>query len=182
MMSRFRRQAGDFYYWYGLGLALIATGLTGVFLLTVQGGILGWTNRLTQYLGCAYLFVAAWTAARETGGWKISLAAVEEAWRKGELLPALRKEPLLWLALRYGSGGRDRGGGVGVAAGADGVGRPRIAPLHHVLSGGDGGGGAGRFRAGRAGDGLGERRSPRMGISRRSDSSPSPRPWTAWGW
>jgi PAS domain S-box-containing protein len=30
------------------------------------------------------------------------LAAVEEARRKGELLSTLRKEPLLWLALRYG--------------------------------------------------------------------------------
>ncbi len=102
MLSKFRRHAGDFYYWYGLGLALTATGLTGVFSLTVQGGILGWTNRLTQYLGCAYLFVAAMAAVRETGSWRISLAAVEEAWRRGELLPALRKEPMLRPALRYG--------------------------------------------------------------------------------
>jgi len=67
------------YYWYGLGLGLVATGLTGVGLLTVQGGVLGWTNRLTQYLGSAYLFVAACMAARETGSWELSLSSVTEA-------------------------------------------------------------------------------------------------------
>ena len=79
MISRFRRQSGAFYYWYGLGLALVATGLIGVMLLSVQGGILGWTNRLTQYLGSAYLFVAALMAARETGKWTFSLSAVDGA-------------------------------------------------------------------------------------------------------
>ena len=79
MIYRFRRQSGAFYYWYGLGLALVATGLIGVMLLSVQGGILGWTNRLTQYLGNAYLFIAALMAARETGKWRFSLTAVDGA-------------------------------------------------------------------------------------------------------
>ena len=81
LINRYRRQSGAFYYWYGLGLGLVATGLTGVALLTVQGGILGWTNRLTQYLGSAYLFIAAIAALRQSGAWQISL---EEALRASE--------------------------------------------------------------------------------------------------
>ena len=74
MWARSGQPANAFYYWYGLGLGLVATGLVGVALLTVQGGVLGWTNRLTQYLGSAYLFVAALAAMRETGSWTIDLA------------------------------------------------------------------------------------------------------------
>ena len=74
MWARSGQPANAFYYWYGLGLGLVATGLVGVALLTVQGGVLGWANRLTQYLGSAYLFVAALAAMRETGSWPIDLA------------------------------------------------------------------------------------------------------------
>jgi PAS domain S-box-containing protein len=101
MLSTHRRQPSGFLYYYALGLALLAAGLGGVWLQTVHGSALGWTGRITQCVGGAYLFIAAMAAARETGGWKTSLAAVEEAWRKGELLPALRKQPLLWGVLRY---------------------------------------------------------------------------------
>jgi PAS domain S-box-containing protein len=102
LIDKFRRQAGAFYYWYGLGLALVATGLTGVLLLSVQGGILGWTNRLTQYLGSAYLFVAAFMAARETGKWTFSLAPAEEMARERTLVAGFRQQtPLRWV-LRYG--------------------------------------------------------------------------------
>jgi PAS domain S-box-containing protein len=104
LIYKFRRPSGAFYYyyWYGLGLALVATGLIGVMLLSVQGGIQGWANRLTQYLGSAYLFVAAFLAARETGTWTFSLAAVDEAWRKGEFPPGFgQRSPLGWVR-RYG--------------------------------------------------------------------------------
>ena len=101
MILKFRAQGGAFYHWYGLGLALVATGLTGVVLLSVQGGILGWANRLTQYLGSAYLVVAAYMAVRETGEWRISLTAVREAWNRGYLILDLRRNPLLAWAARY---------------------------------------------------------------------------------
>jgi PAS domain S-box-containing protein len=102
MVYKFRRQSGAFYYWYGLGLALTAAGLTGVIVLTVQGGILGWTNRLTQYLGGAYLFTAALMVAREGGTWGFSLAAMEGAWRESDLLAGLQQRmPGRWV-LRYG--------------------------------------------------------------------------------
>ncbi len=55
-------------------------------------------------------------------------------------------------ALRAGDGGG--GGGVWPSRGADGVGRPRIACLPHVLPGGDGGGVDGGVRAGVGGHGI----------------------------
>ena len=102
MVSRFRRQSHVFYYWYGLGLGLVATGLCGVLLLSVQGGVLGWTNRLTQYLGSAYLLIAAVVAAREAGTWKTALAGVEEAWGQGRWLEQVRRQTLLAWTGRYG--------------------------------------------------------------------------------
>jgi len=103
MVDKFRRQSGAFYYWYGLGLGLTATGLVGVALLTVQGGILGWTIRLTQYLGGAYLFIAALMAARETGARTLSLAAMGEAWREGDFVAGLQQRMTGRWLLRYGS-------------------------------------------------------------------------------
>ena len=103
IVCRSSRQYGTFYYWYGLGLALVATGLTGVLLLSVQGGPLGWVNRLTQYLGSAYLLIAAVSAARETDTWKLSLSALEEELLRDELLPVLRRKHRLGWVLRYGS-------------------------------------------------------------------------------
>jgi len=103
MIARFRLQVGAFYYWYGLGLALVATGLTGVLLLTVQGGALGWANRLTQYLGSVYLLVAAGVAARDTGTCSLSLRAVDEALQKLWLTAeGLRQHSLLRGLARYG--------------------------------------------------------------------------------
>ena len=100
MIYRFRRQFGAFYYWYGLGLALVATGLVGVTLLSVQGGILGWTNRLTQYLGSAYLFIAALMAARETGTSTFSLSAVDDALQKYWFMAEYRRQQPLQRVLR----------------------------------------------------------------------------------
>jgi len=104
LIYKFWRQAGAFYYyyWYGLGLAMVATGLVGVMLLSVQGGIMGWTNRLTQYFGSAYLFVAAILVTKETGAWIFSLTAVEEAWQKGEFPPNIGRQSLLGWVKRYG--------------------------------------------------------------------------------
>ena len=97
------RRPSAFLRWYGMGLTLLAAGLAGVMLQSVHGGLLGWTGRITQYLGGAYLFIAAAAAAREAGTWKISLAAFEEAWRRKELLPSFQNRQHLRFVLRYGS-------------------------------------------------------------------------------
>jgi len=102
MLSKFRRQAGAFYYWYGLGLALVATGLLGVLLLSVQGGVMGWANRLTQYLGSAYLLVAAFMVTRKTGSWGFSLKGVDETLQSWWLTAEIPSQPSRRLLLRYG--------------------------------------------------------------------------------
>jgi len=103
MIHKFWRRSGTYYYWYGLGLALVAVGLTGVTLLTFQAGALGWVNRLTQYLGSVYLFIAALTAARESRTGAFSLQAVDESlqnfWLPGE--EQRRRQATSWWA-RYG--------------------------------------------------------------------------------
>jgi len=102
MIHKFWQKSGEFYYWYGLGLALTATGLTGVTLLSVQGSILGWTNRLTQYLGSAYLLIAALMASRGAGTRKLSLTAIDNALQKSLTIAGFQRQSTrIWLA-RYG--------------------------------------------------------------------------------
>ncbi|MHC1744466.1 MAG: PAS domain S-box protein [Syntrophobacteraceae bacterium] len=102
MLGIHRKKPSAFLYWYGLGLSLIALGLTGVMLQLSHGSVLGWTGRFAQFLGGAYLFTAAMATAREAGAWKLTLDAVEEAWRS-EYLPGIRSSSPLRYAVRYGS-------------------------------------------------------------------------------
>jgi PAS domain S-box-containing protein len=98
MLTIHWRQPSKFFYWYGLGLALLAIGLVGVLLQSVAGGVLGWTGRVAQFLGGVYLFIASITAARETGGWKISLPAV----RANTLFSTSQRQTPLRILFRYG--------------------------------------------------------------------------------
>ena len=150
-----RRRASPFLYWYALGLVLLAAGLTGSMVIAVKDSPLQWVTRFTQVFATVYMCVAVLASAREGSAKGIPLAAVEEAWRENEFLAGLRQQTLLGWVLRYGLAVVAVAAAFGSAAGADGVGRPRIAHLHHVLSGGDGGGVAGRLRAGAAGHRIG---------------------------
>jgi PAS domain S-box-containing protein len=78
---RQRRTPTAFTQWYALGMLLIATGLFGVLIQSVHGGWVGWTARAAQFLGSAYMIVAARAAVRQSGAWKVSL---EEAVRQSE--------------------------------------------------------------------------------------------------
>ncbi|MDQ7785144.1 MAG: PAS domain S-box protein [Desulfomonilaceae bacterium] len=63
-------QKSDFFYWYSLGLALNAVGLSAVFLQTAVGSPMGWLGRSAQYVGCIFALVAvitAWKTARTRG-------------------------------------------------------------------------------------------------------------------
>jgi PAS domain S-box-containing protein len=101
MVSIGRRQAHAFFSWYGLGLALLATGLTGVMLQSVLGSVLGWTGRIAQYLGGAYLFNAAASAVREAGAGKLPIAAMSDVGRDGPSPERLRQQSLVNDPLRY---------------------------------------------------------------------------------
>ncbi len=68
-----------FVYFYGLSLMLLATGMLGLLLKTVQGSMLNWTARGAQFLGGAYMLVAAADAVHRSGGRRISLGrAIEQ--------------------------------------------------------------------------------------------------------
>lgn len=73
-----RGDASDFGHWYGLSLLLLAVGYLAVTIQPIQGGVLGWTGRATQFLGGCYLCVAAVAAARGAGPLSITLGRPRE--------------------------------------------------------------------------------------------------------
>ena len=80
-----RRPLSRFVYWYALALLLIATGLFGVMLESVFGGLVSWTGRAAQFLGGVYMFIAALAALRESGARGIIVGqALGEALRASE--------------------------------------------------------------------------------------------------
>ena len=58
------RSRHDFTYWFSLALALITIGLCAVFIQKSVGSPIGWTGRVAQYLGCAYLLIGIISAVR----------------------------------------------------------------------------------------------------------------------
>lgn len=63
-MERYSKLKVDFLYWYSLALALIAAGLSAVFLQKAVGSPIGWAGRSAQYLAGVYFFVAVLTVTR----------------------------------------------------------------------------------------------------------------------
>ena len=97
-----RRAPSPFLFWYSLGLMLLALGLGGSVLIAVRDSPLQWAARITQNLAMFYMCGAALVSMRGSGVRGIALEAVQEAWRRGDLLQDIRKQPVLWVALRYG--------------------------------------------------------------------------------
>ena len=54
----YRGNNSEIVYWYALGLALICIGMFAVFLQDSVGSVLGWTGRITKYIGVFYLLVS----------------------------------------------------------------------------------------------------------------------------
>ena len=71
-----------FVRWYAAALLLVATGLLGIMLESVHGGALSWTGRAAQFLGGAYMLVAAVASVRESGTWGVSLSAALHEFRQ----------------------------------------------------------------------------------------------------
>jgi PAS domain S-box-containing protein len=57
-MRLYSKSKEAFEYWYSLALALIAVGLSAVFLQKAVGSPIGWAGRSAQYLGGIYFLVA----------------------------------------------------------------------------------------------------------------------------
>ena len=96
-----RRMVTRFLQWYCFALLLLAVGLFGIMIQTSIGGIVNWLARSAQWLGGAYLLVAAIAAVRETGRWEVSLDP--EVW--DDRLLRLLTPYLLWelpITWRYG--------------------------------------------------------------------------------
>lgn len=72
-MRRYYKFKVDFLYWYSLALALIATGLSAVFLQKAVGSPIGWAGRSAQFLGGIYFFIAVLTVTRGARAKGISL-------------------------------------------------------------------------------------------------------------
>ena len=64
LMRLFFKWKSDFLYWYSLALALIAIGLSAMFLQKAVGGPIGWAGRSAQYFGSIYFLIAVLTAIR----------------------------------------------------------------------------------------------------------------------
>lgn len=96
-----RRMVTRFLQWYCFALLLLAVGLFGIMIQTSIGSIVNWLARSAQWLGGAYLLVAAIAAVRETGRWEVSLDP--EVW--DDRLLRLLTPYLLWelpITWRYG--------------------------------------------------------------------------------
>lgn len=64
------RKREDFFFWYSVGLALIAIGLVGATFNPVLGSPLSWVSRSAQYLGAWYVllaFIVLNRSAQQTG-------------------------------------------------------------------------------------------------------------------
>jgi PAS domain S-box-containing protein len=84
----------SFLYWYSLGLAIIAVGLT-LAPLSTPGDPLNWLGRIAQYLGSIYFLIAAVSALKEARAKGMGLAQkLSNIWRE----PAISYSMLVGMA------------------------------------------------------------------------------------
>ncbi len=77
LMGVYSRRTGLlFFFWYAMGLGMIAAGLLAISLITVTDGPLIWLGRGGQYLGGIYILLAIVSAYRERKVWELP---IEEA-------------------------------------------------------------------------------------------------------
>ena len=96
-----RRAASPFFFWYALGLVLLAAGLAGSMVIAVWDSPLQWVTRFTQVVGTIYMCVAVLASVRESSAKEIPLAAVEKTWRENDFLANLRQQTLRGWMRRY---------------------------------------------------------------------------------
>lgn len=68
-----RSHSSFFMYWYALALLLFADGLFGVMIQSSHGSLPGWAGLGAQYLGGAYMLIAAFPLVRKSGAYEVGL-------------------------------------------------------------------------------------------------------------
>ncbi len=63
-MDNYLKIKSDFFYWYSLGLAMLALGLFAFYIQKGVGSPIGWAGRTTNYIGAIFTLVAILTAIR----------------------------------------------------------------------------------------------------------------------
>ena len=72
----FTRNGEVFLFWYASALALTSISLSAFFIQKSVGSAIGWTGRLSQYVGGVYFLVAILTAIRSAHARRTSLHSV----------------------------------------------------------------------------------------------------------
>jgi PAS domain S-box-containing protein len=95
-MEVFLLSRSGFCFWYGLGLLLMAAGLSCILLQRVTGGPINWAGRIVQYVGCVYFLFSLLSAKKAYWGQGKTLPArpLQGLWPEFEVLIRERTEPL----------------------------------------------------------------------------------------
>ncbi len=72
-MDNYQKTKSVFFYWYSLGLAMMAFGLFAFFIQKGVGSPIGWAGRITNYIGSVFALTAV-------------LASMHQSRRKGQAL------------------------------------------------------------------------------------------------
>ena len=96
-----RRAPSTFLYWYSMGLALLAGGLTGATLIVLRNSPLHWATRATQVIGTVYMCMAGLTSVKDQTVKFFSIEAVVESRRSNTLFESFRIHTALGWGLRY---------------------------------------------------------------------------------
>lgn len=94
-----------FKYYYSIGLALLAIGLTGDLVQTVPGNPASWAGRTAQYLGGIYMVWAAISSLKTQNIWGTTLGgALQEARQQNDFLAEILGNASQPFAIGYPDG------------------------------------------------------------------------------
>jgi PAS domain S-box-containing protein len=97
----YRRAPSPFFYWYALGLGLLAASLIGHMVIAVGNSTLQWVARFSQALATVYMCLAVLNGARNQGTGSILVEEVEEVWWRPAFLDYLHQHTAYGWILRH---------------------------------------------------------------------------------
>ena len=101
LWTAYRRSPSPFFYWYALGLGLLAASLVGHLLIAVGNSPLQWVARFTHALGTAYLCAAVLIGSKDWPARSLPLEKLEGLWQDPPFLAHLHRDSLPGWVLRY---------------------------------------------------------------------------------